>query len=132
MQTTDPDANVSAVVRGSARRIVAAVNLAELYSKKKICLARLSRLSFLLSLKVLTTLSIRIVGMVILIRFEPLVLVEEECTRCSRHISAQFSICMFIFCAACGIVSVKNVPYVGFEPTTTSSQPFVKGPRSTD
>jgi len=40
VHTTEPDAKVSAVVRGSASRMVAAVNLTELYSKKKISLAR--------------------------------------------------------------------------------------------
>ena len=58
VQTTLPDENDSAVVLGFLSRSVAAVNLEQLYSRKNIFLAMLSRSSFCDILNVETTLSI--------------------------------------------------------------------------
>ena len=58
VQTTLPDEKDSAVVLGFLSRSVAAVNLEQLYSRKNIFLAMLSRSSFCDILNVETTLSI--------------------------------------------------------------------------
>lgn len=58
MQTTLPDEKDKAVVLGSFNRSVAAVNFEQLYSRKNIFFAILSRSSFVDILNVETTLSI--------------------------------------------------------------------------
>jgi hypothetical protein len=69
VHTTDPDANVSAVVRGSYRRIVAAVNFDELYSRNGIDSDKTPRSRARFSLNVETTLSIRNAGILNRARF---------------------------------------------------------------